>query len=76
MQDIIRQNGKLIADLIDVGSIVYVCGSSGNMPKAVRAALIDAMHQFHPLGMKQTKEGIEAVFKTLEKQGRIIQETW
>jgi sulfite reductase alpha subunit-like flavoprotein len=76
VQDIIRQNGKLIADLIDVGIIIYICGSSGNMPKAVRAALIDAMHQFHPLGMKQTKEGIEAVFKTLEKQGRLIQETW
>jgi sulfite reductase alpha subunit-like flavoprotein len=76
VQDIIRQNGKLIAGLIGGSVVIYICGSSGNMPKAVRAALIDVMHEHHPLASKQTKEGIEASLKKLEKVGRIIQETW
>jgi sulfite reductase alpha subunit-like flavoprotein len=76
VQDVIRQNGKLIAELTDVAAIIYICGSSGNMPKAVRAALVDALHQFHPLATKHTKEGVEGVLKNFEKQGRLIQETW
>jgi sulfite reductase alpha subunit-like flavoprotein len=76
VQDIIRQNGKLIAELWNQAAIIYICGSSGNMPKAVRAALVDALHQFHPHATKNTKEVVEGALKELEKQGRLIQETW
>ncbi|KAL9099575.1 MAG: hypothetical protein Q9163_004943 [Psora crenata] len=73
VQDVIRQQATEISRLIyDLGGMVYVCGSSGKMPKAVRAALADAFQQVLPMDVAQA----EAYVKQLEKEGRYKQETW
>jgi sulfite reductase alpha subunit-like flavoprotein len=75
VQDIIRQNGKLIEHLIRAQSaIIYVCGSSGKMPKAVKEALIDVCTQHCP--EPKSREEMETVFERLSKLGGYIQETW
>jgi sulfite reductase alpha subunit-like flavoprotein len=75
VQDIIRREGKLIEELVrSQHAVVYVCGSSGNMPKAVKAAIIDVCTEHNP--SKRTKEEIEKIFGRLEKDGLYIQETW
>jgi sulfite reductase alpha subunit-like flavoprotein len=43
VQDVIRQEYKLICELIQREATIMICGSSGNMPKAVRQAIMDAM---------------------------------
>ncbi len=75
VQDIIRKEGKLLENLVrEQQAIIYVCGSSGNMPKAVREALLDVCHKYNPEGM--SREFIEKAFEKLEKNGYYIQETW
>lgn len=73
VQDLIRKHSDSVyRQLHDGGGIVYVCGSSGNMPKAVRAALVDVFRERG--GMDQ--EGAEGVLEAMEKEGRYKQETW
>ncbi|KAJ1333485.1 sulfite reductase (NADPH) flavoprotein alpha-component [Microdochium nivale] len=43
VQDLIRQQGPLICDLISRNAIICLCGSAGRMPEAVRQALCDVM---------------------------------
>ncbi|KAI1505382.1 riboflavin synthase domain-like protein [Biscogniauxia marginata] len=43
VQDRIREQAALVCSLLDKGAVVYLCGSSGKMPEAVRQALYDAM---------------------------------
>lgn len=75
VQDIIRREGELIERLIrEENAIIYVCGSSGKMPKAVREALIDACAEHNPTG--RSRKRIEMVLEKFEKEGRYIQETW
>jgi sulfite reductase alpha subunit-like flavoprotein len=75
VQDIIRKEGELVERLIrEEKAIIYVCGSSGKMPKAVREALIDVCVEHNPNGRSRTR--IEAKFERYEKEGRYIQETW
>ena len=75
VQDIIRKEGELVERLIrEEKAIIYVCGSSGKMPKAVREALIDVCVEHSPNG--RSRERIEAKFERYEKEGRYIQETW
>lgn len=80
VQDIVRKEGKLIEHLIrSERAIIYVCGSSGKMPKAVREALIDVCTDFGPEfsgGGKRSRKEIEETFERLEKNGHYIQETW
>ena len=76
VQDIIRQNGKMVAQLIGKeGAIIYVCGSAGKMPNSVKEALIDVCFQHHP-EKRFTREQFAALFETLVREGRYIQETW
>ncbi|KAK3683212.1 NAPDH-dependent diflavin reductase [Vermiconidia calcicola] len=77
VQDQIRQNAHQIRQaLLERKGKVYVCGSSGNMPKGVREALIEI------LSMKQEQQGFmgreeaEEYLDHMEKQGRYKQETW
>ena len=73
VQDVIRQHGSNICRLIqDLGGTIYVCGSSGKMPKAVRVALTDIFRQ------SESMETIEAekFVAQLEREGRYKQETW
>lgn len=74
VQDQIRANGKHIrAALVEQGGKVYVCGSSGNMPKGVREALVDVLVDE---GDRMERYDAEAFLDGIEKDGRYKQETW
>jgi sulfite reductase alpha subunit-like flavoprotein len=73
VQDLMRAEGGKIADaLVRKNGKVYVCGSSGAMPKGVREALVDVMVKEE--GMK--REAAEVYLEGMEKSGRYLQETW
>ena len=73
VQDLIRQHGDSVyGQLRDDGGVVYVCGSSGQMPKAVRAALVDV---FRERGEMDEGEA-EGFLAGMEREGRYRQETW
>ncbi|KAK2742345.1 NAPDH-dependent diflavin reductase [Myotisia sp. PD_48] len=76
VQDVIREQSETIYDLLlrQEGS-VFICGSSGNMPRAVREALIETFQK--PLGVTdETREAAENYLAGMEKIGRYKQETW
>lgn len=73
VQNLIRQHSDSVYDLLhDGGGFVYVCGSSGKMPVAVRAALVDV---FRDAGKMEQKDA-ESYMEAMEKEGRYQQETW
>ena len=73
VQDLIRQHADSVYDRLHDGrGLVYVCGSSGKMPVAVRAALVDV---FKDAGNMERKDA-ENYMVALEKEGRYKQETW
>lgn len=72
IQDVIRKEGKLIVDLIKQDALIYVCGSSGSMPKAVRTAIIEAI----VTERNATWDEAEELIQRREKMGGYIQETW
>lgn len=73
VQDAIRENAKAVWEVVEgMGGVVYICGSSGKMPQAVREALVEVFEQQG--GM--TREAAEARLRALEKEGRYQQETW
>lgn len=79
VQDLVRRNAALCVRLLRDGlGSVYVCGSSGRMPEAVREALIEA---FQTVGAESESGGLdraqaEAYLLGMEKSGRYKQETW
>jgi sulfite reductase alpha subunit-like flavoprotein len=73
VQDQIRANGADVCEaLLHRDGKVYVCGSSGNMPKGVRQALVDVMTEYGAMSNDQA----EVYLEKLEKSGRYKQETW
>ena len=73
VQDLIKEQSGLIYRLLHEScGMVYVCGSSGQMPKAVRGVLIQAFLEHG--GMQQGEA--EAYLLAMEKEGRYKQETW
>ncbi|EUC41243.1 hypothetical protein COCMIDRAFT_106687 [Bipolaris oryzae ATCC 44560] len=73
VQDLIRQQSALIfSHLYQKSGIIYVCGSSGKMPQAIREALIEGFQEHGNLD----REGAEAYLVGMEKAGRYRQETW
>ncbi|KAF2248356.1 NADPH dependent diflavin oxidoreductase-like protein 1 [Trematosphaeria pertusa] len=73
VQDLVRQQSVSVYDaLAKRGGIVYICGSSGKMPQAVREALIEAFQTHGSL----SREDAEAYLVDMEKTGRYKQETW
>lgn len=73
VQDLIQQNSQSVYRLLhDGGGLVYVCGSSGKMPQAVRAALVDIFRERGAMDRKDAEGYLEA----MEKEGRYKQETW
>ena len=73
VQDMIREHSELIYRLLyELEGIVYICGSSGKMPNAVRIALTEA---FTRCG-KMHQGDAEAYLQKMEKEGRYKQETW
>jgi sulfite reductase alpha subunit-like flavoprotein len=73
VQDLIRQQASLVYQILeqDRGK-VYVCGSSGNMPKGVREALSDVIQEHGQM----VSEKANAYLDQMEKDGRYKQETW
>lgn len=75
VQDIIREQGELIFRLLrDEKAYIYVCGSSGSMPKAVRGAFVDVIEEWSP-DIKD-KMMAEKVIENMERAGKYKQETW
>ncbi|KAF2787753.1 NADPH dependent diflavin oxidoreductase-like protein 1 [Melanomma pulvis-pyrius CBS 109.77] len=73
VQDLVREHSVRVYDaLITKGGIVYICGSSGKMPQAVREALIESFQGHGSL----SREEAEAYLASMEKSGRYKQETW
>ncbi|KAL8725809.1 MAG: hypothetical protein Q9181_006275 [Wetmoreana brouardii] len=73
VQDVLKQQSKLVYDLLySKRGLVYVCGSSGKMPQAVRAALIDI---FRSCGQME-EPAANNYLQCMEKEGRYKQETW
>ncbi|KAI4181091.1 MAG: hypothetical protein LQ348_005086 [Seirophora lacunosa] len=73
VQDVLVQQAELVYDLLHSQcGMVYVCGSSGKMPKGVRIALVNI---FQSKG-KMEESVAEDYLQTMEKQGRYKQETW
>lgn len=81
VQDKIRENGNMIFDaLCKKNASVVVCGSSGQMPKAVREALVDVLtssgSEAKQADLPATREEAEIYLSNMEKQKRYLQETW
>ncbi|KAH9214247.1 hypothetical protein DL95DRAFT_436039 [Leptodontidium sp. 2 PMI_412] len=74
VQDKIREEGQLISRLLKAGAFLFVCGSSGSMPKAVRHAFVDVIEERY--GNIQSREEADHVFADIEAAGRYRQETW
>lgn len=73
VQDLIRLNASRVYEaLVQRGGKVYVCGSSGNMPKGVREALVDVVARQGGMERQEAEAWVEG----LEKEGRYKQETW
>jgi sulfite reductase alpha subunit-like flavoprotein len=76
VQDQIRAHAREIREAIQGrNGKVYVCGSSGNMPKGVREALVDVFVDGGDEGVMGREEA-EAFLVRMEKEGRYKQETW
>ncbi|EME45269.1 hypothetical protein DOTSEDRAFT_79317 [Dothistroma septosporum NZE10] len=74
VQDQIKANGQAVCDaLVRKSGKVYVCGSSGLMPKGVRQALLDVLVEYGD-GMGVAE--VEAYLDQMGKNGRYKQETW
>lgn len=58
--------------LAEKGGIVFISGSSGRMPQAVREALIEVFQEEGSM----TRADAERFFARMEKEGRYKQETW
>ncbi|KAJ9217136.1 hypothetical protein DTO166G4_1191 [Paecilomyces variotii] len=78
VQDVIRENFNMLFNLLhDLSGSVYICGSSGKMPQAVREALIETFqHGDHSVVENYTREQAEKYLVEMEKLGRYKQETW
>lgn len=73
VQDLIRKESRLVHEVLGKeGSKVYVCGSSGNMPKGVREALSEVLKDHSQMDLDQANEHLDQ----MERDGRYKQETW
>ncbi|CBF86443.1 NAPDH-dependent diflavin reductase [Aspergillus nidulans FGSC A4] len=78
VQDVIRENSSLVFNLLhDKGGAVFVCGSSGRMPQAVRETLTEAFQYGNDAGTQPfSRREAEDYLVGMEKTGRYKQETW
>ncbi|EED12993.1 NADPH-dependent FMN/FAD containing oxidoreductase, putative [Talaromyces stipitatus ATCC 10500] len=80
VQDRIREHAEGIFRLLhEDGGSVFVCGSSGRMPQAVREALIECFQHRNSSvseSITYTREQAEHFLLEMEKTGRYKQETW
>ncbi|KAI5477463.1 NADPH-dependent diflavin oxidoreductase 1 [Pseudohyphozyma bogoriensis] len=73
VQHRIPEHAKRIWELINRGGLIYVCGSSTQMPKAVKKAFLAI---FSTEGGLSGEGEAEKKWEALEKEGRIVEETW
>ena len=74
VQDQIRKNAKAVyRAMYELNGRIYVCGSSGNMPKGVREAFLDVLVERN---RGTNREEAEVYLDNMEKAGRYKQETW
>ncbi|KAF3989023.1 hypothetical protein FT663_00599 [Candidozyma haemuli var. vulneris] len=72
VQDKIFVEQKTVAKLIlEENAIVFVCGSSGNMPRQVRMTLVEILKK---TGLEEADA--DKYLLRMEDSGRYIQETW
>jgi sulfite reductase alpha subunit-like flavoprotein len=73
VQDLVRKQSEQVYDaLANKNGVVYICGSSGKMPQAIREALIEVFQQHGEM----ERDDAEAYLVGMEKSGRYKQETW
>lgn len=73
VQDKLFTEINLVGDLLlNQNAIVFICGSSGNMPRQVRITLIEILVKFGSL----SNEDADKYLMDMENTGRYIQETW
>ncbi|KAK8253429.1 hypothetical protein IWZ00DRAFT_189269 [Phyllosticta capitalensis] len=72
VQDRLREHSSLLWRLLEDGARIYVCGSSGKMPEAVRTAVVDVISKEGDMG----KEEAEETVRGMVRGGRWVQETW
>jgi len=73
VQAVIREQGKVVWEALGRREgTVFVCGSSGRMPQAVREALVEVFGKWGCMGREDAKVYLEG----MEKIGRYKQETW
>jgi sulfite reductase alpha subunit-like flavoprotein len=73
VQDIVSRNAKTVYDyLINRNGVLFISGSAGKMPQAVKEAVIEIIR----IEQGITKEQAQEVHAKVEKQGRWKQETW
>ncbi|KAA8570014.1 hypothetical protein EYC84_002352 [Monilinia fructicola] len=73
VQDEIKKQGEGICRmLLKENALIYVCGSSGGMPKGVRLAFLHVLQ----VDGKMSEAEAEAFIANMEKLKRYIQETW
>ena len=73
VQDLITHNSKTLYEIICLEQgIIFVCGSSGKMPLAVRAAIKGAIVKESSM----SEADAESYMIMMEKNGRYKQETW
>ncbi|KAI9772685.1 MAG: NAPDH-dependent diflavin reductase [Geoglossum simile] len=73
VQDLVREQSSIIYHLLyKLPGIIYICGSSGQMPRAVRETLVEVFQEEGAM----SRETAEAHLIKMEKEGRYKQETW
>lgn len=76
VQDLVREDFGLFYDLLrNRNGSVYICGSSGRMPQAIREALIEAFEHGKETG-EWNRQAAEEYLLGMERSGRYKQETW
>ncbi|GAA5973540.1 hypothetical protein JCM11641_007108 [Rhodosporidiobolus odoratus] len=67
-----------IWDYFQLGGYLYLCGSSTNMPKAVKKAILRVFASEGGMWVNADGTGGEAerYWERLEREGRIVEETW
>lgn len=77
VQDVIRQNRDAFFRLLyERNGSVFVCGSSGSMPRAVREAIVDVLQEQGEEASTESRQAAEKYLEGMERVGRYKQETW
>ena len=73
VQDAIRANSRIVSNILyEERGLVFICGSSGKMPNAVREALIEVLEKETLMDLEASR----AYLAQMEKANRYKQETW